>query len=812
MRRNIISLLFILSFACSNEKTPVFQTNEENISLKDRHLKTNDNYFFLTKAHDAYINYKVDDAYDELLRLDSIHLEKPLNDSNWVNAQILKGKCLLKFRKYEEADQVFNDLTDNSKRLTYSQKADIESNIGSLLLLKEEFERAEEQYKKAIDLYYLHQDTLNHQLAITYNNMGYLCDLLVRYPEAISYYRKAQSKWELLHDTLHADLAHPYGNIGLVYEKMGLFKEARGLQEKALDIRMKTIPNHDFITYGLNNIGLLLIKEGDYETALHYFEKALSSSQINHNYFLNNIGLAYSKMNEHQKASEYFVRAHEIEKETFTSEHPIFADTYYNFAVEYRELGNYEKALQYLERSLNQRKRSPSSIEMGLISYHNEKALLFLLQKDTSKAIYHYKKSLKAAKNLFGQIHPDVSDAYYFLAKVSFEQKDLVSAKYYANKAAEAINGSDEEVESISDFQLVQILILKGDIEKERDESRLNSINYYKRALNLAEKLIESYMEQSSRQQLKEGIFGVYEKLIDANLYLHQRTDSLIYYEQAFQFAEESKAYRLKEAFNSINARKRTNIPDEILRKEEQLKFQLSQIKEERRKLNLNIEEEKESILIGTIFDLTQKLDSIKQIFKTNYPAYYKLKYNKKVISISEIQNQLLSNDKTLVEYFVGKDKIYIFIIQQAHHYVYEVPIDFPLQNWIKQMNKGVQGDFSNTPNKNIDYPLVYAQSAFNLQKKLIAPLLPLLSKESTIIFVKDGALNYLPFNILLLEKPIDPYEFRTHHYLFKDYNISNAYSATLLSQMKQKEHLKPTTNELLVFAPNFSDSINLVS
>ncbi len=72
----------------------------------------------------------------------------------------------------------------------------------------------------------------------------------------------------------------------------------------------------------------------------------------------------------------------------------------------------------------------------------------------------------------------------------------------------------------------------------------------------------------------------------------------------------------------------------------------------------------------------------------------------------------------------------------------------------------------------------------------------------SELIIVPDGVLGYVSFDALLSSLPEDEAYINTFSFLIKDFQISYAYSATLLMEMIQKDH--HPNKRLLAFAPAF--------
>jgi CHAT domain-containing protein len=213
------------------------------------------------------------------------------------------------------------------------------------------------------------------------------------------------------------------------------------------------------------------------------------------------------------------------------------------------------------------------------------------------------------------------------------------------------------------------------------------------------------------------------------------------------------------------------------------------------------------------LFDLHQQYDTLKNHFEKNYPDYYRLKYDLKTVGIADIQHTMLTKDQTMLSYFVGDSSIFTFVIKPDTFAVFEMKKDFPLEGWIKRLRNGLYGYHTASSKTEKLYDMKadsFAQAAFQLHQKLINPLSNLLSKE--LVIVPDGVLGYIPFDVLLTDKPKEAINFKTHNYFGKNHVISYNYSATLWLDMQQKKHKTEPKGDFIGFAPFYNGDTTLFS
>ena len=274
--------------------------------------------------------------------------------------------------------------------------------------------------------------------------------------------------------------------------------------------------------------------------------------------------------------------------------------------------------------------------------------------------------------------------------------------------------------------------------------------------------------------------------------------------EQAWFFAEKSRALSVLEAFYNTKAWQFDGITDTLRSTEENFSASIKkwqrayesattvQIKDSCYRMLLKTRMDHESWLKGL-----EKKDS----------SFFALKYNTKVSDIKSVQNQLEEN-QTLLEYFVGENNIYIFLIQPNRHEVFKVEKDIHFEQWVKELTQdGIYGFYAAAREKqNVVLKQQalknYSSAAVKLYNTLLAPLKSGLSKK--VIIIPDAVLGYVPFEALLTKAPSRSDALRTYQYLLQEHQISYCYSWSLLLEMRLKKHKLEPSEQLLAMAPFF--------
>ena len=291
---------------------------------------------------------------------------------------------------------------------------------------------------------------------------------------------------------------------------------------------------------------------------------------------------------------------------------------------------------------------------------------------------------------------------------------------------------------------------------------------------------------------------------------MHDLTGDDDFLSIAFNYNEKSKAILLLESINESMAMKFSNIPDSLLKKEEELKYKIASLNRKIYDQRNSIDNQNDVILSEMkqqLFNDKSEYENLIKQFENSYPEYFKLKYDNSLVNIEDIQSKLERQDQQLIEYFYGEQFIYVFSISKDDFKVNKIPRSPKLDNEIHKIK-----DFLNSPpsSENIELDLKrYIKCSYNIFKELIEPSIFLKSKH--LIFISDGPLSYIPFEALLTsDSPPENISFSLYNlaYLIEDYLVSYSYSSRLfISSFKTGK--KGNKNNFFGVAPSFEQENN---
>ena len=203
-------------------------------------------------------------------------------------------------------------------------------------------------------------------------------------------------------------------NLAGVYKDQGDYESALEYYEKDLEISVKILgSDHPDTATTYNNMALVYDAQGDYEKALEYYDKALEVREralgSDHPYTAetyNNMAVVYKEQGDYDKALEYYDKALEVNESVLGSDHPATATTYNNMGSVYRKQGEYEKALEYYSKAIEVAERTLGNGHPDTATMYNNMAVVYKVQGEYEKALDYYEKALTVFKAKLGANHP----------------------------------------------------------------------------------------------------------------------------------------------------------------------------------------------------------------------------------------------------------------------------------------------------------------------------------------------------------------------------------------------------------------------
>jgi CHAT domain-containing protein len=609
------------------------------------------------------------------------------------------------------------------------------------------------------------------------------------------------------------------GLYGALYYKTGNYEEALGKTINAVEVIEKDMKSQDdtlCLARFYNNIGLFYIELGDIYKAEDYCNNSLSLFKKLGNYFdaatTNlNLGEFFARQGKLEEALVlYNSGIKSLEKSKGVPPYQLdqsYLNIYNGIADAATKLGRYKEAYIAIQKNLEIHKRQTDKKDETFSvcgSYYR-------VTGDYDKSLAYYKESLAIRKETYGAEHPLIAQVYFDLGQTEQKKNNGRQAQVYYNLGKQAINVpskkdlmpflmNKDSADAIPDKAiLLKILDAEARLLQEKDALELAN-DKTRAAVLLLEKMRNNFKEEGSKLFMVQTMIPTYELSIGVSLDLYQRTKNRSYLEDAFQLVEKSKAMLLLDALKAEEARNFGNIPKELLNEErrlarervryEKLLFEAKYVKDEQ-VMNMHQKE---------LLKLKVASEKLQNTLERDYPKYHELKYNTQIASLKQVQEGL--EEKTaLIEFFVGTDNIYIFSIYTDTVWVTAVPMDNQFTTSIRGLRTALTDIKMLTKDLESSY-LLLAKNGRLIYQKFLEPAL---KKEGVerLVLIPDGMLNYVPFDVLLTEKPdYQTVNFKTLPYLIKKQTISYHYSSTL--KLFSRSSVK-TNGKMLAMASSYN-------
>ena len=741
---------------------------ENNLSIADSYLNVGSSFFSLRQCDSATV-------YDRLALevFNVIYKDQPDHpDFGFVSFNL--GDTYLCSFNFQKAIEFYSKAQENWKKsypVNHSRFIHINNRFGEIHLKQAEYHIALNYYNRALAIAQNQNAKTNSFVSECRVNIGLCYKEMGRFEKALSEYHSALDILNLIDTIENNDKASIYRAIGGIHYLREEYKKAEQFHRRDLDVKQKNNPSGVDVALALRNLGSSLLSQERINEAIDLYNEAFlilnqnyENNKINIARLYNSLGIAHFGINQTNRADEYYKKSIGIFSEVLGENDPKNAMCYLNWGLSYED------------------------------------------KKEFREAILKYEKAYRIVESL-PYVHPYYARICKFIGRCYEEIGNFkIAHEYYEKALRKTVGYRIGDYSKISDInQFADLLNHKASCLESWyniDEESNKLYQAYKlseQALGLLENRFKR-MGEADRNALTERIKETLDTKIRINQSLYYLTDSTYYKNRSFEYAEKGKALNLYQAIHEAEVVNFTGVPAQIISQKDSLLQELTMVNIQRQELYDEGVDNLDSIILTLSkkeFLLKDKYDQLLQSMEEDYPNYYRAKFTLPIVTIENIQERLLEPNQTLLEYFVGKDSIYIFLIKKEVYQVFSVYLDFSLEGEVsKLLNKGITKKFGAVEEQSI---ISYTEAALRLYKTLIKPVETRI--DSNLIIIPDGALGYIPFETLLSYLPQRLDRLKLYPFLIKKYQFSYSYSATLLDEI-QNQKAKNRKNQLLAFAP----------
>ncbi|HEX7366213.1 MAG TPA: CHAT domain-containing protein [Pelobium sp.] len=559
----------------------------------------------------------------------------------------------------------------------------------------------------------------------------------------------------------------------------------------------------------LINQGYYQLKSGDiplsiscYEAAYQFFQRHPFDLNIEE-YLLKPLSNNYTRLGDYERA--IYIQKRSLDLALKANNKELASSVYCNLATSYRSKGDIKNAKETTKLGLavaNKNSDIYGLLLTNLADICNEESDYLLAKSYAFSAIKHLKARtqnestkywLLGAYTVAGDIELNMSNypnakKYYLLAKQRtsgqkgrelayiFNQLGLISNKQGKNK--QALRYYNEALKClIADFKprddeslpAPKVLFAENKLQAalEGKADALERLAKYEASLqasilafDVAEELRKEYTYKQSKQKLQAEVKALAERVIEKAYRLWLRTKSISYANDILLFSEKTKSRIL---FDELHDSQNRNLAVE--------KNPLFKVKVNTERLLSYYQKQQQTnpktSNLKKILDLQFQLSSLQKQLNIKNPVLSE--------DVNTVLEKIPAQTEALI-FFCGDKNTYI--IRATNAGVSKVQNLGNSAAISKLVNDYLRKYFYNGPGAMVNAPQAFYSSSYNIYKTLLQQ--PALETKKLLV-VKDGVLNFLPFESLIT-KPGKAPTIAKWPYLIKYTSVSYAFSLNSLS------------------------------
>lgn len=513
----------------------------------------------------------------------------------------------------------------------------------------------------------------------------------------------------------------------------------------------------------MENIGVLYSVLGDEEAALQWFDKALSLYRNGGNRqqearMLSNMGGVYLASNDYAKASDLFKQALTLARAA--GDRAVQGGTLESLADLSGRMGNGKEALEYATQALN---------------------------------------TLQAASDARGQ-----ASAYLRIGSIHYNLREPTKAHDAYNQAlllTRTLKYPGGEAQALAG--LAHIDHDNGSLELARQQ------------METALTLIESMRSSVAIHDLRTSYFAStqdnYEFYISLLMQLHREHPADGFDALALQAAERSRARSLLELLAEGHADVRRGVDPALLEQERsrQQRLDATALRYAGWLDDPNGKTQAAAVLTD-IESQSRELAELEAQIRLKSPRYAAL-MQPHTVALREIQQDILDPETALLEYQLGKERSYLWLVTKTSLTTHELPPRAAIEEAAHRVYEQLTarqpkpGKPALSRARLAEQDDQYSSDAAALSMTLLGPVRQELGTRRLII-VADGVLQYLPFSAL--PEPEAGNAGQPRRPLTAEHEIVSMPSASTLGLLRQDLATRaPAKKAMLIFADPVFDT-----
>lgn len=527
------------------------------------------------------------------------------------------------------------------------------------------------------------------------------------------------------------------------------------------------------------------------------------------------LGNVYYNINQFQSAIIHYKQVIRIAEEHQIQNYDDLLGVYSNLGRAYYEVDNIDSSFFFSNKAFSINRRQSADEKETLSRTLLNIGLAQAAKGSNSKAENYFGEALKLRINLSGEkdyrthvfyrnIGSDYARRNLLDDALDNYQKGLVALFPEFNSRNVYDEPPYEEYERKED--VLYILTEKAEalysryLSQNNQEDLRAAFKLYTTLYRLSDELLNSGMMDESMIQIFLGFKKAFNLSIECAFDLYTQTGDDKYFQLAFQFIEKSRYILLQKALTNSIYKEFAGISDSLFIKERQINHDINELKyrlpnSENQQLAFNLR--------NILFEKLVEKEGISKKINSGSSIITEAFLDSLMLTVEEIQNELVEDDGLIVEYHWGENYIYALTFSKNGNTLSKIDVSPQFFDQINIYAKSISATSGEGLSRNEFNQFVH--SANYLYHQLVEPILMKnggqWEKLQKITIVPDGQLSFLPFESFLTEfADTTLVNYWNLPYLLRETQVSYAYSLNILKNnlMTNQQIGKP---DLLAFS-----------
>ncbi len=667
--------------------------------------------------------------------------------------------------------------------MVLSNEAAVQYKLGSI-------ERAKVLSEESLEIYRRLGDKRNiakvgGNLALIASGSGQSRQALKQFQELLPIFAEAndlsQEAW-----ALH--------NIGSILDDLGEPVKAAEYLEKALKIRLGT-GEKSLLAATLVNLASVNKNIGELQKAADGLKQALDifrelGNEINQTFCLNNLGAVYDDLGDYAQAREFYERSLELNRKLGLRSNE--AANLNNLGLVSLKNGGIDLALRFQTESVAIYRALGNKVEEA-------KALLNL------SVMFQRKGDRVQALELLRSVLPVFRDAALpdWEANTLFRTGEVLYLSGDYPKSLESCTAAVEINRAIQSPSGESVSLLCA----AKNEARLAQYAESQKKTERALTLIEDSRTKIGRRDLQATYFATkqeyYEFYVDLLMRRHKIEPGKGFDALAFEASERMRARSLLESIGQIRIRE--GIPFELSDRERNLRQTINAKALLRQELIARKSDPERTKVEREIAELIREHREIEAKVRSANPKFANFS-DAKPLKVKQIQSTVLDDESVLLEYSIGAERSFLFVVAKDSLKVVELPGRAEVERLARVFRDSLNARAVPTTNESEIQTETRIRKAdaeldrtgAELTRILLRPVAGEIANKRLLV-VTSEVLQYIPFAAL-------PNTNAASRFLIQTNEIVHLPSASALAYLRDTAR-RPATKEIAIFADPVFDA-----